>query len=78
MSSGGIHCDVCRKRNDECECLPERVEYDLPCCPWCGEEYEASEDSDYTTVPCSCGRNFEAERKVVFISRALEHGRRSD
>lgn len=70
MGSGGTHCDVCRKRNKDCECLPERVELEYPCCPWCGEDFETREE-EYTTFLChECEHTFEAQRKVFFISRA--------
>ena len=51
--------------------MPERVEHELPMCPWCGETYEGS-GNQYTRVPCVCGKSFEAEMKVVFVSRALQ------
>lgn len=69
MGSGGTHCDACRKRNDQCVCLPERVEYKHPCCPWCGEIYQDLSSLAYRTIVCQCGHNFEAER--MYISRAL-------
>lgn len=71
MGSGRTHCNACGKRHDRCACLPERVEAAIPTCPRCGEEHEAAENQEYTRVPCSCGWTFEAERKVVFISRAF-------
>lgn len=75
MTSGGTHCDGCRKRNSECTCLPERVEATQPICPWCGESYSISklffDGSNFQKIPCGCGRTFETEVKTVYVSRSL-------
>jgi hypothetical protein len=70
MGSGGTTCDACRKPNDECSCLPERVESESPVCPYCGCEFAGMKDY-LRFVNCECGMRFEVERKVVYVSRPL-------
>ncbi len=70
MTSGGTRCDVCRKPNAKCSCLPERVEAASPICPWCGCEFGGRREHLFT-LDCQCGARFEVERRVVYVSRPL-------
>lgn len=75
MTSGGTHCDVCRKRNEECRCLPEPIEHSAPACPWCGLLSDATEDGTRSIRCAECGGEFEATRKVVFRSRPVKRAK---
>lgn len=70
MGSGGTTCDVCRKRNNECSCLPERVEASAPICPWCGCEFGGRLEHLFI-LDCQCGVRFEVERRVIYVSSPL-------
>jgi len=66
MGSGGSFCHDCRKL--KCVCPPEPIRYHKPVCPHCGKKFKGSDDH-YETFNCDCGRAFNAERKLEYISR---------
>ena len=59
---------------DEAHSHPEPVTASEPLCPNCGCEFGKSKEQ-YTRYVCDCGTAFEAERKIVFVSRMLEYRR---
>lgn len=52
--------------------MPERIEDELPICPWCGNVYSETEMT-FEKIDCRCGMRFETERKIVYISRPMEY-----